>query len=160
MNFAEVERDYIRSRVLPDFEWVVNTQPSRINPLRKPLRESRLALVTTAGVHLDTDRPFRLVDKKGDWSWREIPGDAAFDRLRLSHVGYNTRKVCEDINCVFPLERLRELATEGAIGSVSPRHFSFMGYIPITEPLVSGTAPEVAQKLREDEVDLVLLAPA
>lgn len=160
MNFAEVERDYIRSRLLPDFEWVVKTQPSRINPLRKPLRESRVALVATGGVHLAADRPFRLLDKKGDWSWREIPGDATFDRLRLSHVGYNTRKVCEDINCVFPLERLRELATEGAIGSVSPRHFSFMGYIPITEPLVTGTAPEVAQKLREDEVDLVLLAPA
>lgn len=77
----------------------------------------------------------------------------------LSHVGYNTRLVSADKNCVFPLDRLRELQTEGVIGEVAPRHFSFMGYVAVITPLIRETAPEVAHKLKSDNVDLVVLAP-
>lgn len=160
MNFAAVEREYIRNRILPDFEWVVYETPSRINPLPKPVEECRVALVTTAGVHRASDPAFDIRSRNGDASYREIPSDTSFDNLRLSHVGYNTRRVSQDINCVFPLERLRELETEGVIGPLNHRHFSFMGYIPITEPLIKETGPEVAEKLKTDRVDLVLLAPA
>lgn len=160
MNFAVVEREYIRSRILPDFEWVVYETPSPIHPLPKPVAECRVALVTTAGVHRAEDPAFDIHSKTGDASYREIPNDVSFDRLRLSHVGYNTRTVSQDVNCVFPLERLRELEAEGAIGSSNHRHFSFMGYIPRTEPLLKEAGPEVAEKLKADEVDLVLLAPA
>ena len=160
MNFAEIERDYVRQRFLPTFEWVTYATPSRINPLSKPLPQCRVALVGTAGVHLAGDHPFAVQNRLGDPSYRIIPGDASFDTLRLSHPGYNTRKIRQDINCVFPLERLRELAQEGVIGSVSPRHVSFMGYIPIAQPLLEQTAPQVASILREDAVDLALLVPA
>lgn len=160
MNFADIERDYIRRLVLPDFDWVVYASPSRINPLRQPVAQSRVAIVTTCGVHTRSDPAFNLMNKTGDHSYREIPDDVPWNQLRLSHVGYNTRKVSEDINCVFPLQRLRELETEGVVGSLNHRHFSFMGYIPITPPLLERTGPEVARKLHEDGVDLVLLAPA
>lgn len=160
MNFAVVERDYIRKRILPNFEWVVCETPSRINPLRRPVEKCRVALVTTAGVHQASDPPFDIRSKTGDASYREIPSEASFDNLRLSHVGYNTRRVSQDVNCVFPLDRLRELEAEGVFGSLNHRHFSFMGYIPITEPLMKETGPEVAKKLKTDQVDLVLLAPA
>lgn len=160
MNFADVERDYIRSRILPDFDWVTCATPSPINPLLKPVNQARVVMVTTSGVHQAEDEPFNLLSRTGDATYREIPSDAAFDQLLLSHVGYNTRKVSEDINCVFPLERLREIEAEGVIGTLNHRHFSFMGYIPIVQPLLAGTGPEVAEKLRADGVDLVLLAPA
>lgn len=160
MNFAEIERDYVRRHFVPSFEWVVHPAPSRINPLSKPLPHCRVALVGTAGMHLHGDRPFDVRNPLGDASFRVIPGDVAFAELRLAHPGYNTRKIRQDINCVFPLERLRELAQEGIIGGVSPRHFSFMGYIPIPTALVEGSAPEVAQSLKEDQVDLALLVPA
>lgn len=160
MNFAEIERDYIRRRFVPSFEWVISPAPSRINPLLTPLPHCRVALVGTAGGHLHGDRPFDVRNPLGDTSFRVIPGDVPLDKLRLSHPGYNTRKIQQDINCVFPLERLRELAQEGIIGGVSPRHFSFMGYIPIPDLLIEKTAPEVATLLREDQVDLALLVPA
>jgi D-proline reductase (dithiol) PrdB len=160
MNFAIVEKNYIRQRIYPEFDWVVYPSPSRINPLPKPLDQCTVALVTTAGVHLQDDRPFDLTNRLGDHTFRTIPHDASFTRLALSHVGYNTKKISQDINCVFPLERLRELAQEGRIGALAPRHFSFMGYIPITAPLVQETAPAVAAQLQEDDVDLVLLIPA
>jgi D-proline reductase (dithiol) PrdB len=160
MNFAIVEKNYIRQRIYPDFDWVVYPFPSRINPLPKPLDQCMVALVTTAGVHMQDDRPFALTNRLGDYTFRTIPHDVSFARLALSHAGYNTQKISQDINCVFPLERLREVAQEGRIGAVAPRHFSFMGYIPIAEPLVQNTAPAVAAQLQEDEVDLVLFIPA
>lgn len=160
MSFVEVERDFIRSRLLPDFDWVVYSNPSRVNLLCKPLRQSRVAMVTTCGVHPASALPFDLKSRTGDSSYREILNDISWDQLRLSHVGYNTRKVSEDINCVFPLQRLRELQEEGIIGSLNQRHFSFMGFIPLVEKLLQETGPEVARKLLADGVDLVLLAPA
>jgi len=101
-----------------------------------------------------------LKSRTGDPSYREIPADVTWDSLRLSHVGYDTRKVSQDINCVFPLQRLQELEAEGRVGSLNHRHFSFMGYIPIVDVLLQRTGPEVAGKLRADGVDLVVLAPA
>ena len=160
MNFSVVERDFIRDHILPDFDWVTYSEPSPVNPLRKPLAELHVAMVTTAGVHGATDPPVDLKSRTGDPSYREIASDAPLGQLRLSHVGYNTRKVSKDINCVFPLEGLQELEAEGIVGSVSPRHFSFMGYIPIVDTLLRETGPEVAQKLQADRVDLVLLSPA
>ena len=160
MNFAAIERDYIRNLILPDFEWISYSAPSRINPLPKPIREARIAMVTTCGVHRQEDPPFNLKSRTGDPTYREIPHDAALNALRLSHVGYNTHRVSEDINCVFPLERLRELQAQGILGSVNHRHFSFMGYIPVVEQLLGEIGPAVAQKLLADGVHLVLLAPA
>lgn len=160
MNFAEIEREYIRRHLVPDFDWVVYPAPSPINPLRRPLPQCTVALVGTAGVHVQGDQPFNVGNPLGDPSFRVIPGDVPFDTLQLSHPGYNTRKVRQDINCVFPLERLRELAQAGTVGSVSPHHFSFMGYTPLPEPLIGKTAPEVANLLQQDQVDLALLVPA
>ena len=160
MHFAIVEKNYIRQRIYPDFDWVVYPSPSRINPLPKPVHQCTVALVTTAGVHLKDDRPFELTNRLGDHTFRAIPHGTPFAQLALSHIGYNTKKISQDINCVFPLERLRELVQERTIGVVAPRHFSFMGYIPITEPLLKDTGPTVAAQLRQDEVDLVLLVPA
>lgn len=160
MNFAMVEKNYIRQRIFPDFDWVVYPSPSRSNPLQQPLHQCTVALVTTAGVHRQNDRPFNLTDRLGDPTFRVVPHDTPFAQLALSHIGYDTKKIRQDINCVFPLERLRELAQEGMVGALAPRHFSFMGYIPITEPLLEETAPAVAAQLQEDAVDLVLLIPA
>lgn len=160
MNFAVVERDFIRARILPDFDWVVHQEPSRVNPLKKRLGEARIAIVTTAGVHKLTDPPFDIKSRTGDTSYRQIPDDVAWDHLRLSHAGYNTRAVRKDINCVFPLQRLHEVQTEGIVGSVNHRHFSFMGYIPIVQKFVEETGPEVAGKLQGDGVDLALLLPS
>lgn len=160
MNFAEIERAFIRKHILPAFDWVVYADASPVRRLRNPLGKSRVAMVTTAGVHSNADPPFNLLSKTGDWSYREIMNDVPWDQLRLSHVGYNTRKVSADINCVFPLERLRELEAERVLGSLNHRHFSFMGYIPIVGQFLRETGPEVAEKLLADGVDLVLLAPA
>ena len=126
-------------------------------PLRRPVSECRLALVTTGGVHCHDQPPFDQWNEAGDWTSREIPDDTPADALTISHVHYAHGDADRDINCVFPLDRVHELQEEGAIGSVSPVHFSFMGYIPDPRELFASTAPAVARRLVALGVDAALM---
>lgn len=129
--------------------------------LRKPLSEARVAVITTAAFHLPDQPPFDETFRGGDYSYRVIPADADLGSLGIAHKSdaFDATGIERDKNLALPLDRLRELAAEGLIGSVAPRHFSFMGSIPAPGRLVAETAPEAAAMLREDEVDAVLLTP-
>lgn len=124
---------------------------------KKPLSESRLALVTTGGVHLPEDTRFDIDDPAGDPSYREIPSNA--EALTWTHAYYRHDE-SSDLDSVFPLWTLRKLVAEGAVGELNRRHFSFMGAIHDTAPLAKETAPEVARKLAGDGVDVALLTPS
>ena len=124
---------------------------------RKSLRESRLALVTTGGVHLPEQPRFDIDDPSGDCSYREIPTDVY--ALTWTHAYYAPDRGT-DLDSVFPLWTFRELVAEGVVGELGFRHFSFMGAIHDPGLLVGRTAPEVAGKLAEDRVDAVLLTPS
>jgi D-proline reductase (dithiol) PrdB len=119
---------------------------------------SRVAVVTTGGFHLP-DQPGFDCDR-GDPSFREIPGDVDLGRLSITHTHYDTRDAHRDANILLPLDRLRELVEEEAVGSLAPTHYSLMGFIPQVGTLVGETAPEIARGLRREEVDFVLLTPA
>ena len=132
-------------------------EPPFIRP-KKPLRECRLALVTTGGVHLPEDARFDIDDPSGDCSYREIPTDA--QTLTWTHAYYAPDRGGEDLDSVFPLWTLRALEVDGEVGELNRRHFSFMGAIHDPTPLVEKTAPEVAAGLEDDGVDAVLLTPS
>jgi D-proline reductase (dithiol) PrdB len=125
--------------------------------LEKPLSESRLALVTTGGVHLPDQPRFDIDDYAGDCSYREIPTHA--ETLTWTHA-YHRPDENSDLDALFPLWTLRRLVEEGVVGESNGRHFSFMGAIHDHGPLIEDTAPEVADKLAEDGVDAVLLTPS
>jgi D-proline reductase (dithiol) PrdB len=124
---------------------------------KKPLERSRLALVTTGGVHLPDQERFDIDDPAGDCSYRKIPATA--NNLTWTHAYYRPDEGT-DLDAVFPLETLRRLVGDGAVGELSARHFSFMGAIHDPTSLVERTAPEVAGKLVEDQVDVALLTPS
>jgi D-proline reductase (dithiol) PrdB len=130
-------------------------------PLRRPLSESRVALVSTAGLVLPGQAPFDNDVKGGDWSWREIPDDADVATMIDSHrsQSYDHSGVQADPNLAFPLDRLHELVRDGVVGAASRRHFSLMGSITAPGRLTSETAPAVADALAADGVDAVLLVP-
>jgi D-proline reductase (dithiol) PrdB len=130
--------------------------PPFVRP-KTPLDRSRLALVTTGGVHLHGQPRFDIDDPAGDCSYREIPSSAT--DLTWTHAYYRPDEG-SDLDAVFPLLTLRGLVEEDAVGELGPRHFSFMGAIHDPTPLVEETAPEVARKLVEDDVDVVLLTPS
>lgn len=122
----------------------------------KPLAESTVALVTTAGLHRRDDPAFT----PGALDYRLIPGDVDFSELVCSHVSVNWDRSAleEDPNIVLPLERLRELAAAGEIGGVARWHYSFMGGLPRPERL-EPHGREVGRLLKRDGVDAVVLSP-
>jgi len=129
--------------------------------LKKPLSECRLALITTAGLRTPDQADFDSSDKMGDSSFREIPNTINVESLVESHRSYafDHKAVAADHNLAFPLDRFRELEKRGAIGQLNHRHFSFMGSIVGPRKLITETAPQVAQMLREDGVDAAFLTP-
>ena len=131
-------------------------------PLRRPLAQSRVALLTTGGIHLPDQPPFDMDDPDGDATYRTISGDVALADLTITHKYYNHESADKDKQVIFPLDHFRELAVQGVIGGIAPHHFAFMGHIEgeQMDRLVRKTAPEVAAKLRADGVDFAFLTPA
>src|ERR1700691_3398872 len=95
--------------------------------LRKPLRQSRIALVTTAA-------PFDPA--KGDQGpgakynggakfYTVYDGDTSKSHdVRISHIAYDrVHTTADDSGTWFPLPQLQRLAREGRIGEVAPRFF-------------------------------------
>lgn len=121
-----------------------------------PLAQSRIALVTTSGLHVRGERVFDMASTEYRPIVRETPtGDIA-----MSHTSVNFDRTgfAEDVNVVFPIDRFRELEISGAIGSMADVHYSFMG--AYLEPLDYGpSARELAALLRGDGVDSVFLTP-
>ena len=123
-----------------------------------PLSKRRVALVTSAGLHRRGDRPFGLGEAANDY--RVIPGDVDAADLVMSQlsVNYDRTGFQQDLNVVFPLDRLKELAADGIIGSVAAYHYAFMGAgSPVTR--MEAKAREVGKLLKQDGVDAVLLTP-
>jgi D-proline reductase (dithiol) PrdB len=131
------------------------------NPVKKPLAQCRLALVTSAGFVGPGQERFDHSIRGGDCSFREIPADLDVRTLIESHRSevFDHTGIHEDPNLAFPLDRARELAELGRIGSVNRRHLAFMGSITAPGRLIRQTAPPAARLLSEDQVDVALVVP-
>src|ERR1700730_18032662 len=123
-------------------------------PRFRELKETMFALVTTAGVHLRDQEAF---NRDGDNSWRLILGDVQASQLMVTHEHYDHHDADKDINVVFPIDRLRELATQGIIGGVSDKHLGFMGYSQQLRDLYERAAPEMAKIILRSKADGVIL---
>ncbi len=132
------------------------------SPLTQPINRCRLALITTGGVHLKSQRPFDMFDPTGDPEFREIPDNTSLSDLIITHNYYDHKDADQDVNIVLPLQRAAELRQDGTIKAVNHRHFSFMGHISgrHLDTLTEKTAPAAATALSEDKVDIAILAPA
>ena len=128
---------------------------------RRPLASSRIALVTSAGLVVRGDPPFDLTRRGGDTSSRLIPDTAPADALQIHHRSdaFDRTALAADLNVAFPRDLLQEFAREGIIGSVAPRHLSFMGSITAPGRLIRESAPQAVSVFTEDAVDVALLVP-
>ncbi len=119
------------------------------------LSDRRVAILSTAGLQRRGDTPFAM----GSFDFRVIPGDTPARDLVMSHVSTNFDRTGfqQDINVVFPIDRLRELANEGMIAAPADYHYAFMG---ATDPmLMEPHVQRLAELLKGDGVDTVLLIP-
>jgi len=119
-----------------------------------PIKERKIAIITTAGLHRREDKHFT----PGTGEYRIIPREAVMDDLIMSHVSTNFDRTgfYQDVNLVFPIDRLRELVNEDKIGGIADFHYAFMGATPPTA--LETVAKDLADILKRDGVDGVVLA--
>lgn len=130
------------------------TPPPVWTPVTKELKDMVVAIATAAGVHLKSDKRFNLA---GDFTYRLIPGDAPSSELMVSHGGYDNGDVNKDINSMFPIDRLHELAAAGFIKGVATTHVGFMGGGGNQQKFREETGPAIAKILKDEGVDAVLM---
>jgi D-proline reductase (dithiol) PrdB len=125
-------------------------------PQKREVRELRIALITTAGLHFRGDAAFDFADS----TFRPISGSENSNDLVMSHSSVNFDKsgFTEDVNLVFPIDRFRELEAQGKIGSLADVHYSFMG-AGLSPEAYEQSASQVAGLLKQDKVDAVFLTP-
>jgi hypothetical protein len=141
--------------------------------MRKPLAQSRLALISSSGhfVSGDDPEPFgvkgmtqeeaqdRIMDfLRAEPVLSEIPIDTPVEDLRVRHGGYDIRAAQADPNVNLPLTRLREFEAEGHIGEFASPAYSFVGACSQTR-LIKRTGPKWVRLLQERAVDAALLVP-
>ena len=113
------------------------------------------ALITTAGIHPAGATPF----ESNDATYRVLPGGSNGADFAMSHASVNFDRTGfqDDVNIVYPIDRLKEMAANGEIGSVADFHYSFMG--ATDTDAMEPSARELAGMLKEDGVTAVLLSP-
>ena len=135
-------------------------------PFEKRLAQSRIGLLTSAGLYLKSQPTFDVERERanpewGDPTWRSIPAGAKPSDLAMAHLHINEADVLADPEIALPSRMLEQLATEHVIGSATPEHFSVMGY---QERDLAGwrdkTARELVAQLRDQAADGLILAPA
>ena len=148
-SVSKEERELLLRMPVPEF----GTDPWVTGP---PVKERRIALVTTAGLHLRTDRPFT---RDQDDCYRVIPGSVGPNDLVMSHIAasFDRSGFQRDWNVVFPLDRMRELEQEGVIGSLADFHYSVSSGHQGDE--FAGCCREIAGLLKKDNVNAALLFP-
>lgn len=113
---------------------------------------------------LKSDQPFDQAGERsnpwwGDPSYRIIPVNTTERDINIYHLHINPTYALQDINCMLPLGRLKELEESGEIAHASPRHYSIMGYLLRPEQMLQETIPAIVDCLRQDQVDIVLMVP-
>lgn len=130
------------------------TPNSIFTPVTKELKDMKVGLATAAGVHLKSDERFNFA---GDFSFRLIPGNTLSNDLMVSHGGYDNADVNKDINCMFPITRLRELQKTGLFKETAETHIGFMGGGGNQDKFKNETGPEIAKIFKDENVDAVIL---
>ena len=146
----QMMRDHVATLPVPEFESTAFSKPPA-------LKDARVAIVTSAA----------LTQKGGISKWH--PEDRHYEKLpneardlELGHLSPNFDRsgFHADMNVVYPVDRLQELAAQGVIGSVADYHYAFAGNQPDTVSEVRlDTGPACAKELLADGVDVVVLTP-
>jgi len=147
-DIPQPTRDAVVNLPCPAFD----TTPFVAGP---PLSQRRIAILSSAALIRRGDAPFAI----GSGETRFIPADIAPNDLLLSHVSINFDRAGwqRDINVVFPIDRLRDLAAGGEIGGVAETHYTVMGS---TDPAAMEEAVnQIEGQLRQERIDSVLLSP-
>ncbi len=159
INYVEELNNHYGSMGFPPYKWTVN-ETAPLTKLDKPLNECRVTLLTSGGIS-HCSMPGFDPDARNDHRVDAVDQDVSTADFDINDSYYNHTDAENDLNCVFPIDRLRELVEDGTIGSLAPRFWSgFMGRIYNRTKLIEESIPAFIEKLNEDAVDILATAPA
>ena len=151
---------FLKRKYSKSFSFIDNRQVKRpFTALSKPLNESKVAFITSAGLYNKNGTPFDTEALLGDTSFRVIKKTDDLSTLDIAHTHYDHKFIREDINTVYPMKHLEFLQETNVIGELSDSHFSFCGFVLDTDQLIKETAEGILKHLKENNIDVVLLAP-
>lgn len=143
----------------PPYQWTIN-HSAPLHRLAKPVTACRVTMLTSGGISLCSMPAFDPM-ARNDHRLDAIRSDAASSDFQIHDAYYDHHDADTDLNCQFPIDRLRELASSGEIGSLAPRFWSgFMGRIYNRTKVLEESAPAFVAELSKDEVDLLIAVPA
>ncbi len=159
IKYVDALNDYYGAMGNPPYRWTIN-ETAPLHRLDKPLSECVVSLLTSGGVS-QCSMPAFDPDARNDHRLDAIDRGVDAADFQIHDSYYDHRDADRDINCILPLERLREMADSGEIGKVADRLWSgFMGRIYNRTKVLEETGPAFADALQEDEVDLLVAVPS
>jgi D-proline reductase (dithiol) PrdB len=134
-------------------------------PMKKPLSQTTIALVTSGGISLKTDPPFDMEKEKkgifwGDRSYRIIPRGTTEKDIEANHLHINTKYIRQDINVMLPIARMVEFEQEKIICHLAPSSYSFYGYQWENNDFLKEAIEPISKKMKLEGVEAVLMTPA
>lgn len=134
-------------------------------PMKKPLSQTAIALVTSAGISLKKDPPFDMEREKrepiwGDRSYRVIPRETTEEEIEVNHLHINTNYIKQDINVILPLNRMEEFEREKIIGRFALSAYSFYGFQWENTEFLKEAVEPISKKMKSEGVEAVLMTPA
>ena len=147
-DIPQPTRDAVVAAPCPSFD----THPFVAGP---PLAQRRIAIISSAALIRRGDKPFPF----GSAECRFLPASLPAADILMSHVSINFDRsgFQRDLNVVYPIDRLRDLARDGVIGGIAETNFTVMGS---TDPVgMAATADQIAGQLRQERIDSLLLSP-
>jgi D-proline reductase (dithiol) PrdB len=153
----DLERLPAKQQAVLEAQAVAEHDTTPATPPAVPLSGARVAVVTSAGLNLRSQEPFRREDP----GFRILLSSTPPAEIVQSHssIGFDRTAMARDLNVVYPLDRLRELVDRGRIGGIAPRFLSFMGAQFDPAATLAGSAEQAADVLVDDGVDVVVLTP-
>ena len=147
------------TEAMRDVPRLVGLEPAVPRPLARPLSESSVALVTSAGITQAGQPPMDGENIEGDYTIRLLDIDTPVSELRIWHTHFDVTAAKQDINVVYPIDRLKELAADRTIARAATPAVSFMGYFTNVFRVRDELTPAIVEAVRESGADVALLVP-
>lgn len=133
-----------------------NFDPPKLTPLRRPIEESTIGVLTSSGVQLKEEKSMA---ETNDLSYRLLHRDIPLCKLKVSHMTPVRKWALEDLNVAYPRDRLIELEKEGVFKQLAPNAVSIVGSITLYTELLTDMVPRIKEEFDRQEVDLALILP-
>jgi D-proline reductase (dithiol) PrdB len=141
----------------PPYSWYQAPEAPTWSPMQRPLSESRLGMISTAGTYVAGQTAYFYKD---DTSIRKIDSSTQTSQIRFSHLTENYLvEARQDPATVFPIEALNRLNAEGFIGGLATSFYSCMGGIYSQRRVNEELIPALQEVVKEDSIDCLLLVP-